>query len=79
MAGTLLRVFMIKIGNVLVPTVLHQTSEASIAEKLIPFKTAGWESLVAYECASVFFFKYYSIAFAILTGIAGGLAQELLL
>ena len=68
---------MITIGNVLVPTVLHKTSEASIAEKLIPFKTAGWESLVAYECGSVFFFKYYSIAFTILTGIAGGLAQEL--
>jgi hypothetical protein len=50
--------------------------EASIAEKLIHFKSTGWESLVAYECWSVFFFKYYSIAFAILTGIAGGLAQE---
>jgi hypothetical protein len=36
-----------------------------------------WHSKTKYTGGGSYFFKYYSIAFAILTRIAGGLAQEL--
>jgi hypothetical protein len=62
-------------GDALAPTALHQPSEVSSAEKLVLLKSAYRESLQAYGCCSIFFFKYYGIAFPILPGIAGGLAN----
>jgi hypothetical protein len=57
--------------------VLHRLSGASSAEKLIPFKKCLKRAIWVYECCFIFFFKYYSIAFSILPGIAGGLAKKL--